>query len=154
MTTIRMFTFALTVAAVALAPSPVHSREPHPERPFYNHFTEEDEARIGAAMAQRIERNGVAVPGPNGRAKMARVERNALLEAYLESIAAHLGAASQRPGITYTVRVIDAPRIVNATSIPGGHIYIYSGLLDFVQSESELAAVLGHEIGHVVAGHS
>jgi predicted Zn-dependent protease len=44
--------------------------------------------------------------------------------------------------------------MVNAFSIPGGYIYVSSALFDFVQSESELAAVLGHEIGHVVAGHA
>jgi predicted Zn-dependent protease len=56
--------------------------------------------------------------------------------------------------MVYTVRVIDAPNVVNAMSIPGGHVYIYSGLLGFVQSEGELTAVLAHEIGHVVGRHA
>jgi len=151
---IRFLTVSLALAGLTPAAPYALAREPHPDRPFYNHFTEQDEERIGRAMAAQIEKNGVAIPGPKGHSKIARVDRNVLLEAYLESVAAHLGEASQRPGMTYRVRVINAPRLVNATSIPGGHIYIYSGLLDFVQSESELASVLGHEIGHVVAAHS
>ena len=43
---------------------------------------------------------------------------------------------------------------VNAFSLPGGYIYVYRGLLDFVVNESELAGVLAHEVGHVVAYHS
>lgn len=42
---------------------------------------------------------------------------------------------------------------VNAFSLPGGHIYVYEGLLNFVQSDDELAAVLGHEISHAALRH-
>ena len=43
---------------------------------------------------------------------------------------------------------------VNAFSLPGGYIYVHRGILDFVLNESELAGVLAHEVGHVVAYHS
>ena len=43
---------------------------------------------------------------------------------------------------------------VNAFSLPGGFIYVNRGLLDFVMNESELAGVLAHEVGHIVAYHS
>jgi predicted Zn-dependent protease len=43
---------------------------------------------------------------------------------------------------------------VNAFSLPGGYVYVHRGILDFVLNESELAGVLAHEVGHVVAYHS
>jgi predicted Zn-dependent protease len=145
---------ALASVLIALALSSVLGSEPKPSRPSYNHFTDDDEAKIGNAFAQKIEKEGVPVSGPDGQEKSAHVTRNVLLEAYLNSLASKLGKASQRADVPYTVRVIDAPGVVNAMSVPGGHIYIYSGLLDFVQNEGELAAVIGHEIGHVVGRHA
>jgi len=154
MASIRSVVLTSALAALCAAWTPSNASEPKPVRPFYNHFTDADELKIGAASAQKIESEGVSVPGAGGQSAMAHVKRNVVLEGYLESIASKLGQASQRPDMVYTVRVIDAPDIVNAMSTPGGHIYIYSGLLIFVQTEGELASVLAHEIGHVVARHA
>jgi predicted Zn-dependent protease len=132
----------------------VAASEPKPTRPFYNRFSSEDEAKLGSALALKIETDGIPVASGNGEQITIRIKRDLALETYLESIAAKLSHSSQRPEINYSVRLLDAPGVVNAFSIPGGHIYVSSGLLDFVQSESELAAVLGHEIGHVVARHA
>jgi predicted Zn-dependent protease len=43
---------------------------------------------------------------------------------------------------------------VNAVSLPGGYVYVNSGLLDKVSSDDELACILAHEVGHIVARHS
>ena len=51
----------------------------------------------------------------------------------------------------FTFRVINSPEI-NAASVAGGYIYIYTGLLDYLESEDEMAAVIGHELGHIVKG--
>jgi predicted Zn-dependent protease len=48
--------------------------------------------------------------------------------------------------------VIRSPEI-NAFAIPGGHIYVLSGIMDFLQSEAELSAILGHEMSHVDLRH-
>jgi predicted Zn-dependent protease len=144
---------ALLISFRSLVES-AHAVEPRPERPFYNHFTPDDEAHLGLALSNKIETEGLPVPGPDGKQQILRVTRNASLEAYLDGIASKLAQSSQRPEIRYSVRVLDSPSVINAFSIPGGHIYVTSGLIDFVQSESELAAVLAHEIGHVVAGHA
>ncbi|HEX9902282.1 MAG TPA: M48 family metalloprotease [Acidobacteriota bacterium] len=53
----------------------------------------------------------------------------------------------------YTFQVLDTP-VVNAFAVPGGYIYVTRGLLAMMNSEAELAAVLGHELGHVNARHS
>lgn len=56
-------------------------------------------------------------------------------------------------GINYRFVVIDDPDVVNAFAIPGGHIYVYSGLLRAMDNEAELTAVLSHEIAHVTRRH-
>jgi len=71
----------------------------------------------------------------------------------LNGMVKKLGAASGRPGIQYTVKIVDE-KDVNAFTLPNGHIYVYKGLLDFAASDDELAGVLGHEIGHNVRMHA
>lgn len=144
---------SLLIGLLALATS-AYAVEPRPERPFYNHFTPDDEARLGLALSNKIETEGLPVPGQGGRQQILRVTRNVLIETYLDGIASRLAQSSQRPEIQYSVRVLDSFTVINAFSIPGGHIYVTTGLLDFIQNESELAAVIGHEIGHIVAGHA
>jgi predicted Zn-dependent protease len=145
---------AALLLGFCLAGMRADASEPRPVQPFYNRFTSEDEAKLGIALAHNIEANGIPVVGANGTQQTMRIKRDPALESYLESIASKLAHSSQRPEIRYSVLVLDAPDVVNAFSIPGGHIYVSAGLLDFVQNEAELAAVLGHEIGHVVARHA
>ncbi len=75
------------------------------------------------------------------------------VQTYVESVARPLAAVSERPGLPWTFRVVDDPQ-VNAFALPGGYIYVTRGILAHMNSEAELAAVLGHEIGHVTARHS
>ena len=63
-------------------------------------------------------------------------------------------AEKDRPGVKWDVKVIDDPKTVNAFATPGGYLYVYSGLLLAAENEAELAGVLSHEAGHVVARHS
>jgi len=72
---------------------------------------------------------------------------------YVDSIGQKLANASDRPGLFYRFHVVDNADI-NAFALPGGYIYIHRGLLTHMNSEAELAAVLGHEIGHVTARHA
>ena len=81
------------------------------------------------------------------------VVQDADLVAYVNEVGQRLAAASHRPDLTYTFTVIDSPEI-NAFALPGGYVYINRGLMSFLNSEAELAAVLGHEIGHITARHA
>ena len=78
---------------------------------------------------------------------------NRELQAYVESVGRPLAAASERPALPWTFRVVDDAQ-VNAFALPGGYVYVTRGILAHMNSEAELAAVLGHEIGHVTARHS
>src|SRR5829696_3357376 len=64
-----------------------------------------------------------------------------------------LAAKSERPNLPWTFTVLDTP-MINAMALPGGFIYITRGMLERINSEDELAGVLGHEIAHVTARHS
>jgi predicted Zn-dependent protease len=75
------------------------------------------------------------------------------LQAYVGRIGQGLAAKGERPGLPWTFRVVDDPT-VNAFALPGGFIYVTRGILAYLNSEAELAGVLGHEIGHVTARHS
>ena len=74
------------------------------------------------------------------------------LQQYVQSVGARLAAGSERPNLPWTFRVVDDP-VPNSFAFPGGFVLITRGLVELLNSEAELAAVLGHQIGHVNAGH-
>ncbi|MGH7459635.1 MAG: M48 family metalloprotease [Longimicrobiales bacterium] len=75
------------------------------------------------------------------------------LQAYVRRIGQRLAAASERPNLPWKFGVVDDPT-PNAFALPGGPIYITRGLLSLMDTEAELASVLGHEIGHITARHA
>jgi predicted Zn-dependent protease len=75
------------------------------------------------------------------------------VQAYVARLGASLVSGSERQNLPWTFRVVDDPT-VNAFALPGGFIYVTRGLMTHLNSEAELASVLGHEIGHVTARHS
>lgn len=75
------------------------------------------------------------------------------LAAYVDSIGQRLARVSELPTLQWHFTVLDDP-VVNAFAMPGGYIYITRGILSHLESEAQLAGVMGHEIGHVTARHS
>ena len=75
------------------------------------------------------------------------------LAEYVDGVGQSLAKVSHLPGLKWTFTVLDDPT-VNAFATPGGYIYITRGILAHLNSEAQLAGVLGHEIGHVTARHS
>src|SRR6266403_1843526 len=75
------------------------------------------------------------------------------LNPYVEGVGKALAAYSDRPNLPYSYEVIDDSS-VNAFALPGGPIFITRGILGHLNSEAQMAAVLGHETGHVTARHS
>jgi beta-barrel assembly-enhancing protease len=78
-----------------------------------------------------------------------------VVEDYVESIAGRIlkFAEDDRPDIDYHVHIIDDPNTVNAFATPGGHLYLFTGLLLEAENEAEVAGVLAHEAGHVSGRH-
>ena len=75
------------------------------------------------------------------------------LQAYVNEVGLKVARASHQPGLAWHFAVLDDPT-VNAFAMPGGYIYITRGILAHLNSEAQLAGVLGHEIGHVTHRHT
>ncbi|MCP3687101.1 MAG: M48 family metalloprotease [Gammaproteobacteria bacterium] len=127
-----IFTFAL--AAVGCAVNPVTGKNDLVT------ISEAEEVKQGASYHQQIlEQYGVY--------------DNAELQAYVNNIGQMLAKKSHRSQLKFYFTVLDSPQI-NAFALPGGYIYITRGIMAYLNSEAEIAGVLGHEIGHVTARHS
>ena len=75
------------------------------------------------------------------------------LGAYVRNVGQLLARVSETPDLSYTFTVLNDPK-VNAFALPGGYVYVTRGLLALADNEAEMAGVLAHEIGHVVARHT
>lgn len=93
---------------------------------------------------------------PQMAAQMGGLSQNAQARALVERVGAALvreSIAAKSP-YRFGFHVLADPKTINAFALPGGPIFITEGLLRQLKGEAELAGVLGHEIGHVIARHS
>lgn len=94
-----------------------------------------------------------------GRSNAAKLEKqyglvqDAELQERVARIGARIAAASDRKDITYTVKVLNNKE-VNALALPGGFVYLFKGLTDYMQTDEELAGIIGHEVGHISKRHT
>jgi predicted Zn-dependent protease len=101
-------------------------------------FSEDKDVQLGDKYAPQIEKAlGGRFPDEN-------------LQEYVNTVGQRIARFCHRPDIAYHFTAVDEKQ-VNAFAVPGGHIFITKGLLEKLDSEAQLAAILGHEIGHVVA---
>src|SRR5437899_8162883 len=107
--------------------------------PAYAQGADAEGLRLGQVDARRLE-------------SQYRLGQDAGVLERVTRIGKIVAAASDRPGLPYTFKVLDL-EISNALSLPGGFIYVTRGLLSFVRSDHELAAVLAHEIAHAAHRH-
>ena len=103
-------------------------------------ITEQQEIAMGQQAAQQV-------------AESIGLVENDALQRYVADIGLRLAATSERPELPWQFAVVDDPT-PNAFALPGGFIFVTRGLAGLLTSEAEMAAVLGHEIGHVTARHS
>jgi predicted Zn-dependent protease len=103
-------------------------------------ITRAQEAKLGEDEAKKVEQEMGLLRGEP-------------VEGTVRAIGEKLAAASTLPEGPWQFLVVDAPE-PNAFALPGGYVYVTRGLLALVNSEDELAGVIGHEIGHVTARHS
>ena len=93
---------------------------------------------------------------PEMAARMGGLSANAEARALVQRMGAQLvrdSFAAKSP-YKFSFHVLADPKTINAFALPGGPIFVTEGLLRQLRSEAELAGVLGHEIGHVIARHS
>jgi predicted Zn-dependent protease len=102
-------------------------------------MSEEQEIRMGQQAHQDVLKEYPALDHP-------------ALQAYVDQVGQRLARESHRPQLTWHFTVVDSPD-VNAFALPGGYVYITRGIMAYLDSEAELAGVIGHEIGHVTARH-
>jgi len=101
-------------------------------------FPEEHDVELGAGYAPEIEKElGGRIP-------------NDAVQNYIDSVGQRIAAVSHKPSIEYHFTAVEDDS-VNAFALPGGYIFITKGMLAKLQNEQQLAAILGHEITHVVA---
>jgi predicted Zn-dependent protease len=106
-------------------------------------ISDEQSNQIGEQVHADVEKSGV------------RYIVDPVVRGYVEEIGARIFALARedRAGVDYHVHLIDDPKTVNAFAAPGGHLFVYSGLLLEADNEAEVAAVMSHESGHVVGRH-
>ena len=105
-----------------------------------NIFTDEEEIQFGKAYVAEHD-------------KKVSIYRDPVLNNYINSLGHTLVRHCKRKDIQYTFKVVNK-KGVNAYAVPGGFIYIHLDLIRLARTESELASVIGHEIGHIVGQHS
>lgn len=96
-----------------------------------------EEMALGQQLARNIVRGTTTSP---------------MWEVYVNAVGQSLVKHVKRTDVRYEFHVVDAP-VANAFSLPGGQVFLYTGLLEKMQNEAELASVLGHEIAHVDLRH-
>jgi len=102
-------------------------------------LNEKEEIAVGREVAGRTLGAAPLVPDPE-------------LQAYVNRVGRWIALQTERPDLPWHFGVLDTPS-VNAFAAPGGYVLITRGLYEMLASESQLAGVLGHEIGHIVQRH-
>lgn len=90
---------------------------------------------------------------PKVIAQFGGVYDNHQIGGYVAEIGGRLASHTELAGTPFTFTVLNSP-VVNAFALPGGYVYVTRGLIALTNDEAELAGVIAHEIGHVVARHT
>jgi predicted Zn-dependent protease len=121
------------VTAVALLITVPVGAQPH------HAATDAQEIALGAALADKFAAERGLVP---------RDDQDRRIEAYIQSVADSLGRHTRRR-LPWTIHYDPHPGIHSGFALPGGHIVIWGGILSYMTTEDELAAIVAHEIEHI-----
>ncbi len=109
----------------------------------YNLLSVKDEQRWGKQIKAQVDADFYA---------RGALCDDPVVNAYVEELGRDLLDYAPALDFDYTFTVVRSPEI-NAFALPGGHLYVHTGLIEEAENEAQLAAVLAHEISHVVARH-
>lgn len=137
----RVLTVAIVGALFISALAAPNIYDKYRNRTYSNkgYLSEEDEMKLAEQVHQELQ-------------QQARLVQDRSINDYVNSVGQRLARASGRPNIPWHFYVVD-DKSINAFATLGGRVYVHTGLLAATQSESQLASVLGHEIGHIVGRH-
>ncbi|MCF8304913.1 MAG: M48 family metalloprotease [Ignavibacteriales bacterium] len=114
-----------------------------------NIFSNEDDVQLGQEVVAEIQSNPQEYPV---------YTKNPAVKDYIKTrIFDHLLASpkiAKKNVYKYTIEIIDNDSVYNAFALPGGPVYVYTGILKYLDTEAALAGVLGHEIGHAEERHA
>ncbi|AGY91467.1 hypothetical protein SPICUR_02265 [Spiribacter curvatus] len=137
---------AAMVGVLALSPAPASAQQngldlslPDLGTPSSQALPASEAARMGQEMMREIRQEVDLVDDP-------------AVNAYIRDLGSRIAAATDTPAAAYRFFVVDDPRI-NAFAMPGGYIGVHSGLITASRNESELGAVIAHELSHVTQRH-
>ena len=116
----------------------------------FNLFTVAQDAELGLQVKQQIESDPTQFPILN---EANNKEAYQIIRAITNEIL-NSGKVYYRNQFEWEVKLIDDKETLNAFCTPGGYIYVYSGLIKYLDKEDQLAGVMGHEIAHADQRHS
>src|SRR5271157_1912719 len=133
--------FARLASALVLCAMPVLAQGPTQIKPGFNLFTKQQDVQLGQETAAQVRKRVTVIKDPT-------------LTAYVNAVGRRLMASQEAAasGFPFTFEVV-ADRSINAFALPGGPMFINTGLLRAVDDEAQLAAVMGHEMSHVILRH-
>lgn len=114
-----------------------------------NLFSKQDEVKLGEQFDEEIRQNPEEYPIYNDNPEVKNYITNNIFNEILES-----PEVKNKTAYNYTLEVIDDDSTLNAFAVPGGYVYLYTGLIRYLDSEAALAGVLAHEIAHVERRHA
>ncbi len=120
----------------------------------FNIFSIQQDLDLGKQVSAEIENNPKQYPllaetGRNGKNEQAYAYLRGVVDRILNS-----GKVTYRKEFPWRVKIIHNDTTLNAFCVPGGYIYVYTGLIKYLDTEDQLAGVLGHEIAHADKRHS
>ena len=141
----RLIVWALFLAAVAGLGCSAQQRRGLETSAAKAVISDEQEQQLGLQVKNELEQQ-----------QHVKYITDPAINSYVQSVVDRIlpFAKKDRPDQKWELHVIDDLKTVNAFATPGGYIYVYSGILTEADNEAELAGVLSHESGHVVARHS
>src|SRR3954453_466207 len=134
--------FAIGVIALGIAGGAWAARRPgDPLKPGFNLFSKADDIQVGQDNAKQV-------------LTQYDVVKNPFLQEYVQRLGQKLAAApeAKESGFQFTFTVLNVDEI-NAFALPGGPMFVYTGLLKMLDNEAQLAGVMGHEMSHVILRH-
>ncbi|HFA49246.1 MAG TPA: peptidase M48 [Bacteroidetes bacterium] len=116
----------------------------------FNLFSIQDDIALGKAFSKEIESDQKSYP-------LLPEQGNEEVYRYIRGIATKLlntGKVAHSKEFAWQVKIIKDDKTLNAFAVPGGYLYVYTGLIKYLDSEDELAGVMGHEMAHAAQRHS